>query len=330
MIINSYNKDFKKYKKIIKKEIEYLSPLYSDVSSEYYYHATIRDGISFKDISFICLKNKQPVYLFQGQLLIQNNKISLINYQIPCISIENHNIIDKKVEKEINLQFDQILKNVTFEIHYRDNLINNNISIFSRYLTSKGYTLNYAAYKTINLLHSEDSLKKNVRKSYKSLINWGNKHIDKIIINKKNITEEHIKHFRSLHKEVSGKFTRSYDSWLRQLKLVQSDEGFIIFGFKEKELISAGFFMHNEKNCYYASSASKRDLFDKPIFHSIMMEAILYSKKIGCEWFEVGDHSFIPYTKGQQKSKILDIEKFKSGFGGLSKLYLYYQDKLIR
>ena len=122
--------------------------------------------------------------MFQGQLLIQNNKISLINYQIPCISIENYSIIDKKIEKEVNLQFDEILKNVTFEIHYRDNLINNNISIFSRYLTSKGYTLNYAAYKTINLLHSVDSLKKNVRKSYKSLINWGNRNIDKIIINK--------------------------------------------------------------------------------------------------------------------------------------------------
>jgi len=72
-------------------------------------------------------------------------------------------------------------------------------------------------------------------------------------------------------------------------------------------------------HCFYASSASRRDLFEKPLFHALLWKAIEYAKTLGIKIFETGAQ----YPKFMDKKitpKEFSIAKFKSGFGGLSKL----------
>ena len=63
-------------------------------------------------------------------------------------------------------------------------------------------------------------------------------------------------------------------------------------------------------------SASRRDLFNKPLFHAPMWKAIIYAKAKGMKIFETGcdyietDLSDIPSEKES------NIAYFKSGFGG--------------
>ena len=105
--------------------------------------------------------------------------------------------------------------------------------------------------------------------------------------------------------------------------MVKAKKAFVIIGHLEGEVVSAGFFMISPTNCYYGSSASRRDMFDKPLFHSLMWTAILYAKKIGCRWFEVGEQVFPnhpvekPPTKKEQ-----GISDFKAGFGSQTRMFL--------
>ena len=129
--------------------------------------------------------------------------------------------------------------------------------------------------------------------------------------------------FRQLHILQSGRETRSEASWRRQLEMVQTGDAFLVQGHIDDELVSSGFFINSKTNCYYLSSASRRDLFQQPLFHAIMWTAILQAKKLGCRWFEVGEQIFPNYLKGQiPTKKELDISDFKAGFGGDTCMFL--------
>ena len=170
----------------------------------------------------------------------------------------------------------------------------------------------------------EKSTKKSaIRKSYKSLINWGLKELHPQIYDKDNITWNHIESFRELHIRVAKRETRTKSSWEKQFEMVKNGDAFIIFGKINEQLVSAGFFMINGSNCYYGVSASRRDLFHKPIFHALLWKAIIFSREIGCRWFELGEQSFLNHPLNPRSTKKeRAISEFKAGFGGFMKLYL--------
>lgn len=99
-------------------------------------------------------------------------------------------------------------------------------------------------------------------------------------------------------------------------------KNFCICGYLEGNLDTAGYFMVSQKNCYYGSSASERSMFDKPLFHVIMWEAILHAREQGIIQFETGVQYNIVENRNQPSMKEQDIAKFKKGFGGDEKVYL--------
>ena len=64
-------------------------------------------------------------------------------------------------------------------------------------------------------------------------------------------------------------------------------------------------------------------MFDKPIFHGLMMKAILHAKELGCHWFETGEQVFKnhPYEE-PPSSKEIGVSLFKAGFGGNMRVFL--------
>ena len=129
--------------------------------------------------------------------------------------------------------------------------------------------------------------------------------------------------FRQLHIRESGRETRSKESWRRHLEMVQAGEAFVVFGHIDNNLVSAGLFTHSQANCYYQVSASRRDMFEKPLFHSLMWTAILHAKYLGCRWFEVGEQLYPNHpTDKPPTAKELGISEFKAGFGGKTQMFL--------
>ena len=168
----------------------------------------------------------------------------------------------------------------------------------------------------INLHAPETQLRSQIRKSYKSLLNWGSKNLALRVLDHHNVTVEAMEQFRQLHIEVAGRETRSARSWELQLEMIRQKEAFMILGDLEGRLVTAALFIHSSKYCYYGVSASKRELFEKPLGHAVLWTAILEAKKIGCQFFELGEQLFPNQSDPPPTPKELNISGFKKGFGG--------------
>lgn len=190
------------------------------------------------------------------------------------------------------------------------------LSPVSRLLLDSGGRSTARFTQIINLLVPETQLRSQLRKSYKSLINWGTKNLQLRLLDHTNANAEAMEQFRLLHIEVAGRETRSKTSWDLQLEMIRQNEAFALLGDLEGQLVTAALFIHSPKYCFYGVSASKRELFEKPLGHIVLWTAILQAKKIGCQFFETGEQLFPNEGAAPPTPKELNISGFKKGFAG--------------
>ena len=323
MIITASDKRFEQYWDDLSIKKGVVSPFYSNVIQSYYAQRLKDQGSSVNDVSFFLLDQDKPQFGFRGSLIRDAEKTELLANEVPCASIEVVEHIKGKLKKKINSQLDSIINNVTGKFVYRDFLVSGRLSFLGRYMLKKGATISTMFSQIINLNADEVVLKRNIRKSYSSLINWGLREIEFVLLDNKTIKMRHIDEFRDLHIREAGRVTRSTRSWQHQLDIVKQEKAFVVMGYWNGELVTAGYFMYDKNSCYYGVSASRRDLFDKPLFHSVMWLAILHAKKIGCNWFESGQQLYPNYPSSPVASgKELGISDFKAGFGGGVRVFL--------
>ena len=240
---------------------------------------------------------------------------------MPALFVEN-SLLTKKGRKEFLQEFDCRINDCD-QLYLTDLLPQGKISRLSTHLLNSGAKATPRLSQVIDLTEDKALLWRKVRKSYSSLINNGLRNLEPKILDSKTITWEKMQKFRDLHIREAGRETRSEESWKRQFEMVKADEAFVIFGTFENKLVTAGLFSYNKTNCLYFISASRRDLFDKPLFHAIMWTAILHAKELGCKWFEVGDQYFPNHPADTPPTeKELGISDFKAGFGGETRVFL--------
>ena len=118
-----------------------------------------------------------------------------------------------------------------------------------------------------------------------------------------------------MHIKEAKRETRSLETWNKQFEAISRGLAFCITAKLEKELVSAAYFLCPDSICYYGSSASRRDLFNKPLSHAIIWKAILESKNSGAFLFNIGS-TFETKFNNLSSNKEKNIAYFKEGFGG--------------
>jgi len=200
-------------------------------------------------------------------------------------------------------------------IRYCDVLVDGKLSFLGQLLLDNASSIATPLFtQIVSLSPGEEVLKRHVRKSYKSLIHWGLKHLNINVLDSQSLTRDDIERFRQLHIQEAGRETRSVRTWEIQFEQVLHGEAFVVFGELDEQLVTAAFFLHSEKYCYYGVSASVRAMFDKPLSHAILWTALLHARKLGCAVFEFGEQLFP--SMGNPTLKELGISLFKKGFGG--------------
>ena len=323
MFVRSTEEDFERYwSQLYQKEI-LISPLYSKGNQSFYRQRPHDEGKQIEDKSFILLWEGEPVAGFRGATVSNGTSIDLLAYEIPCITIESKDNLSRRARKAFLEEFDRIAEAVTGNITYRDFLIDGALSTLGQHLIHRGASERANFSKVIDLRRSESQLWRDVRKSYSSLINWGLRELQPKVFDSNSLTWEQMQAFRELHIAEAGRETRSEESWRRQLDLVHAGEAFVVFGLWQGEIVSAGLFIHSKAVCYYGVSVSRRDLFEKPMFHAVMWKAILHAKALGCRWFEAGQQLSPKHHQDSKTSKKeLGISEFKAGFGGRVQMFL--------
>lgn len=175
-------------------------------------------------------------------------------------------------------------------------------------------------YSYVDLLQSEDEIRMNIRKSYKSLVNWGYKNLDIKIYDSKNIEENVICQFENFHIQVSQRRTRTHESWLLQYEAVKQGMAYIVFGFFRNKLAAAVLVLNNQTEAYYGVAVNDRELMARnlPVGHAILLEAIFIAKRSGIKKFNLGNVS------SSSDDKLNKIAKYKRGFSSVIETKLAY------
>ncbi len=300
---------------LIKNDLDFLNPLYSKEYFEHFVCKAIGEDFTVEDKSFIIIFNGKPFFAFLGCLFIKK-EIKYINcFEIPSLCIESKYLSlskKKQIQKvfndllEINFEFFSLTgPSSRFDLPY----------ICEKFLEDSKTDLIIKPIRIIDLRNDISSIKKSLRKSYHSLINWGLREMQLYLYDYRNIKWDTILKFRELHIKEAGRNTRSLETWEKQYESIISKKGFCITAFLNNEFVSAAFFLCSDHYCYYGSSVSKRKLFNFPISHALLWNAILYAKDNGALIFDFGD-TYLESLNSNKTEKEKNISYFKKGFGG--------------
>lgn len=155
---------------------------------------------------------------------------------------------------------------------------------------------------------------RNLRKSYKSLINRSAKDLSCSIVCSKNYSFNECENYRELHTLASGRATRNIQSFYAIYEMIRLGKAILVL---IKELngtsIAAHIFFTNAASALYASSAVHREN-NKAIGagHYAIWQAMMWLKNAGCNMLDMGQLRIGVEQTDKEKS----IAHFKKGFGG--------------
>jgi len=273
-----------------------------------------------KDKSFIIIENNKCVGICF--LPIENIK------EIVSISISGGYVFsplatEKRIERKIFLEIEKIsedckIQKISFSLdplvlEYKDKF---NILLEYKFIdTSTSDCL-------INLKLERSDLWKNLRQSYKALINrvMKDNSFEILIIDKDNANYEIHELYRNMHAKCAGGATRIKDTFDKQFEMLEND-GASLIGLKYNGIfIGFNYFFHFSKTVIYASGADD-PMYESskiPIYHVILWNAIMYYKQKNFDFIEFSQpcgynkvNGFNDYLDAKQ----INISHFKRGMG---------------
>lgn len=174
----------------------------------------------------------------------------------------------------------------------------------------------------IDLRLSNELIKRNIRKSYKSLVNWGEKNMQTTVYDQANITQEVFDAFEAFHLKVSGKKTRSHETWALQHDMIRNGEAFLVVAMYNGAMASANLFLAGSTEVFYGVGVNDRELTEVQnlaIAHYPLYRAALYAKEKGYRVFNLNT-----LNKPNASEKEKSISFFKKGFTSQLKSSVIY------
>lgn len=279
-----------------------MNPVYSPLSQSYYKEYFSDKTIS--DMSIIIEINNKPVIYIP----IFSFDLELTYFGMP-VNVFYNLRAEKEDVHEATKQLEHIFKKSPYLSEY------NNITYRSDENINSILMNNECSYDTenelfVDLEKSEIIIKKEIRKSYKSLINWGKKNLTLKVFEQNNFDESCIDEFKAFHFKVSGKVTRNDSSWDKQGELIKNGQSFLMMSYMNNQLVSASLIMHSVNQAYYGVGVYDRDLMAEklPLSHYIVFKSIEICKQNGIKKYIIGNYA------GVTTDKESFINKFKKGF----------------
>ena len=290
-----------------------LEPLLINYFENYYSESI------FEDVSFEISNNNNLI--FCPLTIERKDKENYLNFYgnyffIFFIRFDNKlfNYLEKTIE---DIKNKKKIKSIKFLIK-KEFIFNEQQSIDHSFLDK------ISINKSIDLSLDLNEIIKNFSKGHRSAIKKNYTELEYQIIDKKNYNNE-INEMMKLHEEVSGRKTRAYKTWIINEQMIKENKGVIIKVLKNDEAISYSFFFKNNFEAIYFSSCTKREFFKNynNINHKSILHVIEYLKRFNCKRLTLGNSKTI-YDKHQKNNKEINIEKFKSSFGGKKYINLHF------
>jgi hypothetical protein len=288
----------------------HASDLFKNISSEYSHinsyliYNKEYFGPDYKDFSLIVYENQCFFICFYS--FSNGNKLTFFNNPIRVYDLDKTN---KKITYAYQTLFTK-LKELKDAFQITKMAFYHNSFLLSEYFDVIDFhEIELIPY--IDLTQSFEEIRMNVRKSYKSLINWGIKNLSIIMIDQKNPDKDKFDSFKNFHIKVAGRQTRSDLTWELQYTAILQNEAFLVLGYLDNKLVSGSYILYGREQAYYGVAVHDRQLMAKnlSIGHAVLINAIEKAKELGLKEFCFGDVNI----KGIDK-KVDNIAKYKRGF----------------
>ena len=247
-----------------------------------------------------------------------NNFVSLAkNYTISPLSSEksaqrlSFKIIDD-IAKELKIS------KIKF---YLDPLVVQYLDKFNS-LKEYGYIDSSSSDCILDLRSPINILWKNLRKSYKSLINGiiKSNEYELVIVDKNNPDYNLHEMYRKMHERCSGRVTRKKETFDTQYKLLLKGNATLIGLNHNGKFIGFNYFFHFKKTLVYASGADDPDYESKKIsiYHAILWKSTIHFKEKDFDFIQYSQPSGFNVINGFDDyldQKQINISHFKRGMG---------------
>ena len=175
------------------------------------------------------------------------------------------------------------------------------------------------AWIVADLSQDAGLLKRDVRDSYRSLINWGERNITLHSVTGDAPDRDKFDLFPAFHAKISGR-PRGADYWEVYWREILAGKAELLLGWLEDgTLVSGSIVVGAGQTAYYASGVYARDQFDKPLGHWPLWQAMVRAQAQGYAWFDAGEIA----DHWHCSDKEANIAFFKRGFS--SRRYLRMQ-----
>jgi len=257
---------------------------------------------SYENNTLIIFKNHLPVFIIpsftnQNSISWFENPTKVFHDQLEYSELHFCYSLIKKIYLNKKYFFPSkacLISNHMLVNNFFDNIVSTQV----QYLASVDLNLD------ISVIYS------NIRKSYKSLINWGEKFFKFKVLDHSSNDYKFFIDFKRLHFLASNGQTRSDKTWDIQLGMIKDKKAFLILAYQGNELLSGVFIQHDKTKAFYGVSASNRNYMKdgKSLTHSTLWYAIKIAKEKKIQVFDFGN---ICKTKD---IKLNNINLFKKGF----------------
>jgi len=290
----------------------FLDPLLIEYNQEFYSKS------NFKNINY-SIKNNDELFYYPITIDKNTNKLNFYGSSIRYYGKPN---LSKKFNKEsLNFLTSLSEKFKIDEVNLQLEINDKNFQeLQSR---NKGEFDEIFEEAVLDLSLSESNIFNDFSKGHKHDIKKKTD-LDYQIIDSANYKKDFILNMMNLHQEVSGRRTRSLNSWLINEKMILNKQGFLIVVKLKNKIISSSFFFNDKITGIYFSSCTLREYFKiYSISHNTIWLAIKYLKKKKCKFFFIGRTKTFNSEIIDTKNK--NLEKFKRSFGGNKTIYVSFK-----
>lgn len=281
----------------------FADPLSFPLAASYYaeYFGRTYGG----DASFIAHRDGVPLFVMCGQSV---NRVLSDNGQDVSIFTASARLSEAAV---LDLLEDAVRRSDCHTIRILDHAPGGVMTSLGRALMFRKAVPQLRVLAIADLTASEAELRGGLRKSYRSLVNWGLKTLRFQTVTAESFDAGAFEAFRQFHIQTAGRETRGLRSWELQAEMIKANRAELLLSYlDEDKLVGASFFLDTSETTTYGVGVYERSLFEKPLSHAPIFMAMLRAKERGQRRFVIGD---VPPAKSP-RDKEFSVGWFKSGF----------------
>ncbi|MCC7015697.1 MAG: GNAT family N-acetyltransferase [Rhodospirillales bacterium] len=177
-------------------------------------------------------------------------------------------------------------------------------------------------HAVVDLAGGEEAVRRGLRDSYRSLVNWGRKQLVMTYVNRDNPDRTQFDSFPAFHSRVAGAGARAADYWNVIWEDIAQGRAELSLGrLSDGSLVAGTLTAFAGKCAYYASGVYDRDRFEKPLGHWPVFDAMVRAGARGLSRYDLGE----VHPRGSASDKEVQIGFFKKGFTDHIVLWIEWQ-----